>query len=179
MERKRHSTPQKPYSATDALKRLISKAENLSLRNYLTKNEKKSLRAALSILRTTEANSWKHQRYQLFLRSLLKDCGAHAVLLCAVALGQVIIANMNQQNRDRLGDTFKTDSRLSGSTLRELATVELNLLETAQGSSSEIIQQAGLPTEENLSGNTMFNTHSQESILTQPQASELISGRRE
>jgi hypothetical protein len=128
---KRYVRPQKPYSATDALKRLVDKAESLSLREYLTKSEKKSLGAALTILQT-ETNSWKRQKYQLFLRSLQKDCGAHAVLLCAVALGQVIVANMNQQNRDRLGGILKTDTRLSGTVIRELAVVECNLPDTTQ-----------------------------------------------
>ena len=126
MEGKRYTPPQKPYNATDALKRLIDKAESLSLREYLTKSEKNSLGAALTILQA-ETTSWKRQKYRLFLRRLLKDCGAHAVLLCAVALGQVIVANMNQQNRDQLGGIFKTDARLSGTVIRELAAAECNL----------------------------------------------------
>ena len=47
---KGYTMPQKPYSATDALKRLVDKAECLSLREYLTKSEKNSLGAALMVL---------------------------------------------------------------------------------------------------------------------------------
>ncbi|KAI9036305.1 uncharacterized protein KD926_002068 [Aspergillus affinis] len=180
MERKRYATLQKPYSATDALKRLIDKAESLSLRVYLTKSEKNSLRAALTILQT-ETNGWKRQRYQLYLRSLLKECGAHAVLLCAVALGQVIVANMNQQNRDRLGGIFKTDTRLSGTVIRKLAAVECNLPESTQSprSGSEGFQQPGILTEKTPSGNAMFDTYEQAAMLPGPQPSESINGRRE
>ncbi|KAJ5830858.1 uncharacterized protein N7525_009111 [Penicillium rubens] len=166
---KRYVRPQKPYSATDALKRLVDKAESLSLREYLTKSEKKSLGAALTILQT-ETNSWKRQKYQLFLRSLQKDCGAHAVLLCAVALGQVIVANMNQQNRDRLGGILKTDTRLSGTVIRELAVVEYP--------GSEGFQQLEIPTEKAPSDNTLFDTYEQAAMLSRPRPTGLINGRQ-
>ena len=124
MGRQRNST-QKPYNAKDALERLVNKAKSLTIRGYLYKSEENKLKAAFTILRT-EPNSWKGERYGLFLRSLQKNCGPHGVLLCAVALSQVIIANMNQQSRDDLASIFNSDSRLSTKEIRELAT-EFNI----------------------------------------------------
>ncbi|TWU70443.1 hypothetical protein ED733_000443 [Metarhizium rileyi] len=178
MKGKRYARSQKPYSVTDALKRLVDKAGSLSLRKYLTKREKNSLEAALTILQT-ETNSWKRQKYQLFLRDLMKDCGAHAVLLCAAALGQVIVANMNEQNRDRLGGIMKTDTRFSGAVIQELAAVECSIPETTHRPGPEDFQQPGTPIEKTPSANTMFDTYEQAATLAEPRSTGLINGRRE
>lgn len=109
-----------PLTATDAMGRLVHKAEKLVVLGCLSEIEKRRATDALAISQTTQ-KAWKRQKYKLFLHGLLEKSGPHWFLLCAIALGQVIISSMKQQDRDRLVDLIKSDARLAQPTIRDFA----------------------------------------------------------
>ncbi|KZF22637.1 hypothetical protein L228DRAFT_260795 [Xylona heveae TC161] len=120
MERQRRSVRQKPLTTTDAMKRLVGKAKKVAVLGCLSKIEKRRAADAIAISQTAPKTR-KRQKYKLFLCDLLENSGPHSFLLCAIALGQAIIANMKQQDRSRLVDLIKNDTRLSQPNIRDLA----------------------------------------------------------
>lgn len=120
MEKQRHSVRQKPLTATEAMNRLVFKAKELIVLGCLSKNERRRTADAITILQRAQSAS-KRQKYKLFLCGLLERTGPPSVLLCAIALGQVAIANMRQRDRDRLMELVKNDTQLTHRTIQGLA----------------------------------------------------------
>lgn len=120
MENQPYSVQQRPLTATGAMDRLICKAKELVIRGHTTEHEKRRIADAVSISRTAQ-KAWKRQKYKLFLCGLLESGGPHLFLLCAIALGQVIVANMKQQERARLRELANNDTQLAQRTIRDLA----------------------------------------------------------
>lgn len=120
MEKQRHSVRQKPLTATEAMNRLVFKAKELVVLGCLSENEKRRTADAITILRRAQSSS-KRQKYKLFLCGLLEKAGPPSFLLCAIALGQVVIANMRQRDRDRLMELVKNDTQLAHRTIQGLA----------------------------------------------------------
>lgn len=102
------------------MSRLNSKAKKLVLLKSLTENEKTRAADALAISRAPQ-NAWKRQKYKLFLCSLLEEGGPHLFLLCAIALGQVIVANMKERERRRLVGLARDNTQLAQPIIKDLA----------------------------------------------------------
>lgn len=120
MVKEPHTKRQRPPTATDAMSRLVQKAKNLAILGCLTTNEKHRVAHAITISQSTQT-AWKRQKYKLFLCNILECSGPHSFLLCAIALGQVIVANMKQRDRDRLEALVKSDTTISQHRIRNLA----------------------------------------------------------
>ncbi|KAJ5183283.1 hypothetical protein N7492_000899 [Penicillium capsulatum] len=120
MEKQLHSVRQKPVTATEAMGRLVSKAKELIVLGCLSDNEKRRTADTIKILRRTQSAS-KRRKYKLFLCDLLEKTGPPSVLLCAIALGQVVIANMRQRDRHRLIELVENDTHFSHRTIQRLA----------------------------------------------------------
>ncbi|KAL4950836.1 hypothetical protein BDW69DRAFT_171304 [Aspergillus filifer] len=111
---------QKPLLATDALNKLLCVARELSVLRRLGKSDERQVADALTTLKLLQTAS-KRIKYKLFLSNVLKKYGPHMVLLCAVALGQVAVANMRNGERTQLEDLIGTQSELANLAIRDLA----------------------------------------------------------
>jgi len=99
---------------------LVPKANKLAILGCLSETEKRRTADAITISQTIQ-RTWKRQKYKLFLCGLLENSGPHSFLLCAIALGQVIIVNMKQRDRDKLVGLIKNETQLAHPTIRDLA----------------------------------------------------------
>ena len=71
-----------------------------------------------------EQTSSKRRKYQLFLYNVLRKCGPHVVLVCAIALSQKMVFEMRNLDCKTLINTLernKGDTAINDSTLRSLA----------------------------------------------------------
>lgn len=115
------SSRHKPLQTKGAWDRLISTAQNLKLLGSLGDAEARRVKEAVEILNTVP-NSPKRKKYKQFLCDVLSKPGYQAVLVCAVALGQVRVVDM--KNHDRIGllrRIQKGHTDLDHPTLRTLA----------------------------------------------------------
>jgi Na+-transporting methylmalonyl-CoA/oxaloacetate decarboxylase beta subunit len=119
MEQQR-SSQQKPFRVSKALQRLMHTAEELSIVQHLSDADKRKIADAVTILKTLQTTS-KRRKYKLFLYRVLDKYGPHLVLLCAVGLGQVVVANMRKADRARLADLIGSQPQLANPALQGLA----------------------------------------------------------
>lgn len=95
---------QKPLSMNEALNKIRLTSNHLKTIGTLNGLPSRQYGDALDILRRRQ-NSKKRNYYKLFLQGLFNnagDKGPTIVMLCAVALGQARIANMNKTSRSTL-----------------------------------------------------------------------------
>lgn len=113
----------KPLQIGESWDKIINIGEDLKILRSLSDAHLRSVTEAVKILKTVHTSS-KRQKYQLFLCNVLRKCGSHGVLVCAIALGQVKVVNM--KNCDRVGllrklENNRDSASISHPTLRSLA----------------------------------------------------------
>jgi hypothetical protein len=87
-----------PFDPSHAWKTILDTANKINLLGSLSKKEIQRIKDAANVL-TTRQTTERRKRYKLFLHSILRDAGPGAVLLCAVALGQVRITDLKDSER--------------------------------------------------------------------------------
>jgi hypothetical protein len=100
----RRARYQKPPSVSEALNKIRLESKELKASGTLKKLQSRQYEAALDTLRQPQGPK-KRDLYKLFLQDLLRcasDVGHTLIMLCAVALGQARIANMNKSDRSIL-----------------------------------------------------------------------------
>ncbi|KAL4958926.1 uncharacterized protein BDV14DRAFT_23145 [Aspergillus stella-maris] len=157
---------QKPLLATDALNKLLCVARELSVLRRLGKSDERQVADALTTLKLLQTAS-KRIKYKLFLSNVLKKYGPHMVLLCAVALGQVAVANMRNGERTQLEDLIGTQSELVNLAIRDLA---INL-ETPEADLQTEVQSIGtsspnVPRNESLGQTTRFAIAQEQQVIS-------------
>ncbi|KAK3371618.1 hypothetical protein B0T24DRAFT_629705 [Lasiosphaeria ovina] len=107
--------------AEKALERVIAAAGKLSILGVLSNGETKRIDEARGVLMTTQTND-RRKKYKLFLYGVLRYSTPAAVLLCAIALGQVRITNLKGGERNELCQLIQNNqSSINHSTIVELA----------------------------------------------------------
>ena|SRR5450432_1825889 len=115
------SSRHKPLQTKGAWDRLVSAAESLKVLGSLGDAEARRVKEAVEILNTVPTSP-KRKKYKQFLCDVLSRPGPQAVLVCAVALGQVKVVDM--KNHDRIGLLRRIqegDTDFDHPTLRTLA----------------------------------------------------------
>lgn len=113
----------KPLKTEEAWDRIFEASENLKVLGRLSDAEAQRSSEALDTLKMVQP-SGKLKRYKEFLYDVLCNSGPQFVLLCAVALGQVRVANMKKGDRVGLISNIKANKDNTGinhSTVRSLA----------------------------------------------------------
>jgi hypothetical protein len=113
----------KPLTTEMAWDRLVAASEKLRVLERLSDTEAQRSSEAVATLKM-EQPSGKLKSYKEFLYDVLHNSGPQYVLLCAVALGQVKVVDM--KNDDRVGliskiKSNKDDACMNYSTLQSLA----------------------------------------------------------
>ena len=99
---------QKPLQIRELWDKIINIGEDLKILQSLSDAHLRSVTKAVKILKTMYTSS-KRQKYQLFLCNVLRKCGSHSVLVCAITLGQVKMVNMKNCNHVGLLHKFKNN----------------------------------------------------------------------
>jgi hypothetical protein len=113
----------KPLDTEEAWDRLAGASKNLSVLGRLSDAEALRTSEAIEMLKTAQP-SGKSKRYKEFLYDVLGNSNPQFVLLCAVALGQVRVASMTNENRVSLISKIKdgTDNTdMNHATVQSLA----------------------------------------------------------
>jgi hypothetical protein len=122
----------KPLQAKGAWDRLVGIAERLKLLGSLCPGEARSVKEAVEILNSAQATP-KRKKYKQFLHDVHSKPGPHAVLVCAVALGQVKVVDMRSNDRTRLIHQIQEDHTvLDHPTLQALA-ISYRMLNSVNG----------------------------------------------
>lgn len=85
----------------DAEKKMVSVARTLQNRSTLRPKEARTIKSAASCCRAEKLNA-SQEPYVSFLRNVANTLGANFVLLCVLALSQVGVGRMPQEDRDEL-----------------------------------------------------------------------------
>ncbi|KAL4993999.1 hypothetical protein BDV10DRAFT_189458 [Aspergillus recurvatus] len=157
---------QKPLLATEALKKLLFVARELSVLKHIGENGERKVADAVMILKTAQTTP-KRIKYKLFLYNILKKYRPCVVLLCAVALGQVAVANMRKDERTQLENLIGTQSELVNLDIRDLV-IKCKIPESVDNLSlshdSVETPEAGLQNEAQSIGTSSTNVPRNESL---------------
>merc|ERR1711977_65427 len=107
----------------DPWTKIVDAAHDLRIIRNLSNAHIRRVAVATEVLQQ-EQNSPKRQKYQLFLYNVLRKCGPHAVLVCAIALSQRLVFEMKNNDRKTLVNILeknKGNTIINDSTLRSLA----------------------------------------------------------
>jgi hypothetical protein len=114
---------QKPLQTEEAWNRIIDTGEDLKILRSLSEVHVKRVTEAIEILKIVQSSP-RRKTYQVFLYEVLRKCGPPAVLVCAIALGQVKAANMKTHHRVDLARRLvnsKDNSSFNHPTIHSLA----------------------------------------------------------
>lgn len=92
-------------NADRALEKLYSTSRKLSLLAVLSDGQMNRVADATDTLTSVQTIE-RRKKYKLFLHEVLRDCGAAAVLVCALGLGQGRIVDLTALERTKLGQSI-------------------------------------------------------------------------
>ncbi|KAG4417676.1 hypothetical protein IFR04_009179 [Cadophora malorum] len=121
--KKQTSRSRKACQGNDPWTKIVDAAHDLRIIRNLSNAHIRRVAVATEVLQQ-EQNSPKRQKYQLFLYNVLRKCGPHAVLVCAIALSQRLVFEMKNNDRKTLVNILeknKGNTIINDSTLRSLA----------------------------------------------------------
>jgi hypothetical protein len=101
MEEQPLSSRHKPLKPEDVLDRLVSASKKFKVLGALSKAQAQRVAGSLEVLKTPQTSA-RRRKYKLFLNHLLCNSAFQMILLCAVTLGQIKIAEMRDCDRDNL-----------------------------------------------------------------------------
>ncbi|KAJ5100876.1 hypothetical protein N7456_006928 [Penicillium angulare] len=93
--------PRKSLTSAEAWEKVESTAYRLGIAWHLGPKQSKQVSEAFSSLSHPSAST-SHRKYRLFLHEVRRTCGLQGVRLCAAALGQNNVRDMNVSQRDAL-----------------------------------------------------------------------------
>ena len=113
----------RPLKTDEAWDRLVKASENIQLLERLSDTGVRSSSEAVDTLKMVQP-SGRPKGYKEFLHDVLRHSGPQVVLLCAVALGQVKVADMKYGDRVNLISKIKANkdnADINHPTVRSLA----------------------------------------------------------
>merc|ERR1711939_853937 len=108
---KQTSRSRKACQGNDPWTKIVDAAHDLRIIRNLSNAHIRRVAVATEVLQQ-EQNSPKRQKYQLFLYNVLRKCGPHAVLVCAIALSQRLVFEMKNNDRKTLVNILEKNKDL-------------------------------------------------------------------
>jgi hypothetical protein len=122
----------KPLQTKGAWDRLVGVAERLKLLGSLCAGEARSVKEAVGILNSAQTSP-KRKKYKKFLYDVHSKPGPHAVLVCAVALGQVKVVDMRSNDRTGLIREIQEDHTVLNHPILRALAISYRILNSVNG----------------------------------------------